>query len=171
MRETLAVNFDDIIAANRSWTQERERTEGSGVARRGLAVLTCIDSRIDPLAMLGLVPGDAKIVRNAGARATDDAVRSLVLASHFLGVERIAVVAHTDCAMTKATDDEVRARLAQRVPAAAVEHMPIHAATDQQAALEQDVRRIRTEPALPEGVTVGGFLLDVHTGELTQLVR
>src|SRR6202521_6330576 len=102
--------FDDLLEANRRY---RTRFHDSGVegrAARGLAVLTCIDSRIDPLAMLGLRAGDAKIIRNAGARVTDDALRSLVLAANLLGVTRVCVVQHTDCAMIGLTDDEMRAR-------------------------------------------------------------
>ena len=84
----------------------------SGVARRGLAIVTCIDSRIDPLAVFGLEPGDAKILRNAGARVTDDVERGLALAVAALGVVRIAVVQHTDCKLTAADDAELVAAVA-----------------------------------------------------------
>src|SRR5204862_4402260 len=80
-------------------------------AAKGLALLTCMDSRIDPLAMLGLVPGDAKILRNAGARVTDDVLRTLVLGSYLLGVERVMVVAHTHCRMADCTEDDVHAAI------------------------------------------------------------
>ena len=78
----------------------------------GLAVVTCMDSRIDPLRMLGLAPGDAKIVRNAGARVTDDVLRTLVLASYLLGVNRVMVVPHTDCRMTVDAEDDVHRAVA-----------------------------------------------------------
>src|SRR5207302_5690875 len=77
-------------------------------AAKGLAVVTCIDSRIEPLAMLGLRPGDAKILRNAGARVTDDVLRTLVLAHHLLGVERAMVIAHTDCAMATGSEEDIQ---------------------------------------------------------------
>ena len=77
-------------------------------------VITCIDSRIDPLAMLGLKAGDAKIIRNAGARVTSDALRSLVLAVNLLGVDRVCVVQHTNCAMADSSDEEIRARIEAR---------------------------------------------------------
>src|SRR5437867_3647130 len=103
--------FDDLLDANRLYRAEFHDSGVAGRAARGLAVLTCIDSRIDPLALLGLRPGDAKIIRNAGARVTDDALRSLVLAVNLLGANRVCVVQHTDCAMVGATDDEMRARV------------------------------------------------------------
>src|SRR6202795_2199690 len=103
--------FDDLLEANRRYRTEFHDSGVEGVAAKGLAVLTCIDSRIDPLAMLGLRAGDAKIIRNAGARVTDGALRSLVLAVHLLGVTRVCVVQHTECAMVGSTDDELRARI------------------------------------------------------------
>src|ERR1700726_451692 len=103
--------FDDLLAANRRYRTEFHDPGVAGIAAKGLAVLTCIDSRIDPLAMLGLRAGDAKIIRNAGARVTRDALRSLVLAANLLGVTRVCVVQHTDCAMIGSTDDEIRDRI------------------------------------------------------------
>src|SRR5437660_11400012 len=103
--------FEDILESNRRYRTKYRVAGTTGVARKGLAVLTCIDSRIDPLAMLGLRAGDAKIIRNAGARVTEDSLRSLVLAANLLGVRRVCVVQHTDCAMIGATDDEIRARI------------------------------------------------------------
>src|SRR3977135_322621 len=103
--------FDDLLAANRRYRPAFPDSGGAGTAAKALAVVTCIDSRIDPLAMLGLRAGDAKIIRNAGARVTDDVLRSLVLAANLLGVTRVCVVQHTDCAMVGSTDDELRARI------------------------------------------------------------
>ena len=100
--------FDDVVAANAEYVQQFRLDGLPPRASRGLAVLTCMDSRIEPLAMLGLAPGDAKILRNAGARVTDDVVRTFVLGHYLLGVERIMIVAHTRCRMAS-TEDEVRA--------------------------------------------------------------
>jgi carbonic anhydrase len=137
----------------------------AGTAARGLAVLTCIDSRIDPLAMLGLRAGDAKIVRNAGARVTDDALRSLVLAVNLLGVTRVCVVQHTNCAMVDSTEDEIRARIeaARGVDTTGWDFL---ATTDQLATLHHDIRVIRACPLLPSDLDVGGFIFDVHSGAL-----
>src|ERR1700761_3047249 len=96
--------FDDVLAANADYAARFTDRGLAGRAARGLAVITCMDSRISPLQMLGLTDGDAKILRNAGARVTDDVLRTLVLAVHLLGVERVLLIAHTDCRMTKVTD-------------------------------------------------------------------
>jgi carbonic anhydrase len=140
----------------------------AGTAAKGLAVLTCIDSRIDPLAMLGLRPGDAKIIRNAGARVTDDALRSLVLAVNLLGVTRVCVVQHTDCAMVGSTSDEIRARVEERsgVDARGWDFL---ATTDQRATMVHDIDLIETCPLLPSDLEVGGFIFDVHSGALVPL--
>jgi carbonic anhydrase len=157
--------FDDLLDANRRYQTEFHDPGVQGRAARGLAVLTCIDSRIDPLAMLGLRAGDAKIIRNAGARVTDDALRSLVLAANLLGVTRVCVVQHTDCAMVGATDDEMRARIAEArgVDAAGWDFL---ATTDQVATLRADIARIESCPLLPPDLEVGGFIFDVHSGAL-----
>lgn len=142
----------------------------AGTAARALAVLTCIDSRIDPLAMLGLRAGDAKIIRNAGARVTDDALRSLILAVNLLGVSRVCVVQHTNCAMVDCTEEEIRARIeAQRgVDTAGWDFL---ATTDQLATLRQDIALIEQCPLLPSDLQVAGFVFDVHSGALVHVDR
>lgn len=157
--------FDDLLDANRQFQNSFRDTGLAGVAARGLAVLTCIDSRIDPLAMLGLHPGDAKIIRNAGARVTDDALRSLVLAVNLLGAKRVCVVQHTECAMAGSTDDDVRARI-EAASGADATGWEFLATTDQRATLQADIARIRACPLLPADLIVGGFVFDVHSGEL-----
>jgi carbonic anhydrase len=138
----------------------------AGTAAKGLAVLTCIDSRIDPLAMLGLRAGDAKIIRNAGARVTDDALRSLVLAVNLLGVTRVCVVQHTNCALADSTEAEIRARITARrqVDTTGWDFL---ATTDQLATLHHDLALIGACPLLPPDLVVGGFIFDVHSGRLT----
>jgi carbonic anhydrase len=159
--------FDDLLAANDRYRAGFHDSGARGVASRGLAVLTCIDSRIDPLAMLGLAPGDAKIVRNAGARVTPDALRSLVLATNFLGVTRIMVVAHTDCAVAGTTDDAIRARLADAgVDGTGWDFL---ATTDQVATLRHDLAVLGSCPLIPETVVTGGFVFDVRRGSLTRI--
>jgi carbonic anhydrase len=140
----------------------------AGTAARGLAVLTCIDSRIDPLAMLGLRAGDAKIIRNAGARVTEDALRSLVLAVNLLGVNRVCVVQHTNCAMVGSTENEIRARIevASGVDASDWDFL---ATTDQEATMRHDLALIASCPLLPPDLDVGGFIFDVHSGALVPL--
>ena len=157
--------FDDLLDANRRYQKEFHDSGVAGAAARGLAVVTCIDSRIDPLAMLGLKAGDAKIIRNAGARVTDDALRSLVLAANLLGVHRVCVVQHTECAMVGPTEDELRRRIAEQrgVDASGWEFL---SSQDQLATVRSDVERIRSCPLLPPDLEVGAFVFDVRSGEL-----
>lgn len=158
-------NFADILTANRSYAAEFRLAGLRPEAARGLGVVTCIDSRIEPLTLLGLVPGDAKIIRNAGARVTDDALRSLVLAVHLLDVERIAVIAHTRCKMTEATNAELRDEIAARAgaPADGWDFQPVD---DQLATLRTDLQVLRDCPLIPASVVLGGFVYDVDTGLL-----
>jgi carbonic anhydrase len=157
--------FDDLLDANRRYRTEFHDSGVAGVAAKGLAVLTCIDSRIDPLAMLGLRAGDAKIIRNAGARVTPDALRSLVLAANLLGVTRVCVVQHTECAMVGTTDEELRDKIgaARGVDASDWDFL---SSTDQRATLHADLEVIRACPLLPPDLDVAGFVFDVRSGEL-----
>ena len=159
--------FGDVMAANSSYAAHFELADLAAVAAKGLGVLTCMDSRIDPLRMLGLAPGDAKILRNAGARVTDDVLRTLVLAAYLLGVNRVMIVAHTKCRMAGQTEDEVHAAI-EAAGGPDTRSMSFLTALDQEAALRADVQRVRSSPYL-EGVTVGGFIYDLSTGALRQV--
>ncbi|NED97549.1 carbonic anhydrase [Phytoactinopolyspora alkaliphila] len=134
-------------------------------AARGLGIVTCMDSRIEPLDMLGLKPGDAKIIRNAGARVTEDVLRTLVLATHLLGVERVMVVAHTNCKMASATRDQV-IEIIEAESAIDVRSLDFRLVADQRESLAVDVQKIRSWPFLPPGIVVGGFVYDVSNGRL-----
>ncbi|MDQ1667373.1 MAG: carbonic anhydrase [Actinomycetota bacterium] len=159
--------FADVLTANSAYAARYQHAGLEAVAARGLGVVTCIDSRIDPLAMLGLVPGDAKIMRNAGARVTDDVLRTLVLASHLLGVGRVMVVAHTGCRMASGSEEDIHAEI---LAAGGPDTRSISFLTedDQEGALREDVQRVRSWPYLGN-VTVGGFLYDLATGRLVQV--
>ena len=157
--------FDDVLTGNAAFA-EQYRDEGlPGRAAKGLAVVTCMDSRIEPLAMLGLAHGDAKILRTAGARVTDDVMRSLVLANVLLGVERVMVVAHTDCGMTKMDDAGVRAA-AFAQSGRDLRAMAFYTIADQGEALREDVQRLRSSPFLPDSMAFVGCVYDVRTGRL-----
>lgn len=156
--------FADVLAANADYAATHELAGLEAVAARGLGVLTCMDSRIDPLRMLGLVPGDAKIVRNAGARVTDDVLRTLVLASHLLGVVRVMVVAHTGCRMTTDSADDVHAAI-RAAGGPDTRSIPFLTTADQEASVRADVQRVRSWPYLGT-VTVSGFIYDLTTGRL-----
>lgn len=159
--------FADVLAANVEYASGFALRGVPAKAARGLAVLTCMDSRIEPLAMLGLEPGDAKILRNAGARVTDDVLRTLVLAAHLLGVDRLMVIAHTDCRMTARSEEEVHAAVRDE-GGPDTRSLAFLTTTDPIASVREDVQRVRSSPYL-ERLEVGGFLYDVATGRLEQL--
>ncbi len=156
-------DFDDLIAANRDVATGFKGGDFDGVAQAGVALITCMDSRIDPLRMLGLAHGDAKIFRNPGGRVSAAALEALVLGVHLLGVERVLVIPHTRCAMTESTEAELRERVGVSAGVDA-SWQPFHVITDQVASLEEDVRKVSSHPLIPERVHVGGFLYDVDTG-------
>ena len=136
---TTATDFDDLLEANRTYATTEFATGGfDGIAHAGVAIVTCMDSRIDPLRMVGLSPGDAKIFRNPGGRVTSNALEALVLGVHLLNVQRILVVPHTRCAMASATEDELR----ERIGASAGQDASwpgFHVISDQRGALLADV--------------------------------
>ena len=162
-------SFDDLLAANRDFSVDFALGGFDGVVHAGLAIVTCMDSRIDPLRMIGLEPGDAKIFRNPGARVTEAALEALVLGVHLLKVDRIIVVPHTRCAVATSTESELRARVSESAGQDA-SWQPFHVIEDQAQALAEDVQKVRSHPLIPDTVSIGGFLYDVDTGLLTQKV-
>lgn len=159
--------FSDVLAANEQHAASFRRTAMDGTAAKGLALLTCMDTRIDPLAMLGLVPGDAKILRNAGARVTADVLRTLVLARYLLGVDRVMVVAHTRCRMAGGGEDDVHSAIGA-AGGPDTRSLAFLTTTDQHAAVTHDVQRVRSWPYLRD-VHVGGFIYDLDTGRLERV--
>lgn len=163
----LSNDFDDLIAANREFAAHFELGGFDGVAHAGVALVTCMDSRIDPLRMLGLNHGDAKVFRNPGGRVSSAALEALVLGVHLLGVDRILIVPHTRCAMAKHTEQELRLKVGESAGQDA-SWQQFHVISDQVAALQEDVRKVRSHPLIPESVKVGGFLYNVDTGLIEQ---
>lgn len=161
-------NFDDLLKSNQTFA---ESFEGGfdGIARAGVALVTCMDSRIDPLAMLGLSAGDAKIFRNPGGRVTPQALVALVLGTHLLNVNRILVVPHTRCAMASSSEAELHAKIAASAGQDA-SWLDLGAIDNQEKALAEDVHRITSHPLIPDSVQVGGFIYDVDSGLLTQKI-
>ena len=158
-------SFADVLANNRGFAHNFENSNLTGTAKRGLAIVTCMDSRISPLAAVGMHPGDAKILRNAGARVTDDVLRTLILATYLLGVNRVLVMPHTDCRMASESESQIHQTIKNQfgVDTRSVEFRTVE---DQRAALQYDLTRIRSHPLLQSGVAVGGAIYDVETGEL-----
>ncbi len=162
-------DFDDLLAANREYAAEFDMAGFDGIAHAGVAIVTCMDSRIDPLRLLGLKPGDAKIFRNPGGRVTPQAMEALVLGTHLLNVNRILVIPHTRCAMASNSEAELRERIAQSSGQDA-SWLPLSVVTDQVRALKEDVAKVRSHPLIPDSVKVGGFVYDVDSGRLEQQV-
>lgn len=158
-------DFADLLAANRDYAARFSLGGFDGVARAGVAVVTCMDSRIDPLGMIGLVPGDAKILRNPGGRVTDQVLVALVLGVSLLGVERVLVIHHTHCAMAMSSEEELQARIGERTGQDAT-WMSLGVITDQIQSIRAEVAKVRSHPLVSAAVTVGGFLYDVETGRL-----
>jgi carbonic anhydrase len=165
----VSADFEDLLAANRRFADSFQLGGFDGVAHAGVAIVTCMDSRIDPLRMVGLEAGDAKILRNPGGRVTNDALAALVLGVHVLGVNRVLVVPHTRCAVASNTEQELRQRVSEASGQDA-SWQSFEVVADQLTALREDVQRVRAHPLVPDSVAVGGFLYDVDTGLLEQHV-
>lgn len=157
--------FQDVLNANETFAKNFQHTDLTGRAAKELAIVTCMDSRINPLEMIGMKPGDVKILRNAGARVTDDVLRTLVLAAWLLNVKRVLVIPHTDCRMASGSEADVHAAIFKQsgVDTRGIE---IRTVSDQKAALATDIQRIKSFPFLPEDLIVGGAIYDVDTGKI-----
>ena len=162
-------HFDDLLQANRRFADRFDLGGFDGRARAGIAIVTCMDSRIDPLRMLGLEHGDAKIFRNPGGRITPQALEALVLGVHLLNVQRILVVPHTRCAMASSSEQELRDKVGESAGVDA-SWQSFGVVTDQLEQLREDVAKVRTHPLIVDRAQVGGFLYDVDSGLLTQHV-
>lgn len=160
-------DFDDLLAANAAYADRFDMQGFDGIAKAGVAIVTCMDSRLDPLGMVGLKPGDAKIFRNPGGRITPQALEALVLGVHLLNVQRILIVPHTRCAVASNTEAELRQRVSESAGQDA-SWMPFNVIDDQVRALAEDVHKVISHPLIPDHVLVGGFVYDVDSGRLDQ---
>ncbi len=158
--------FSDALAANDEYIKTFKYSGLTGVAQRGLAIVTCMDSRINPLSVVGMKSGDAKILRNAGARVTDDVLRTLVLATYLLGVKRILIMPHTNCRMAQVDEAEIHREIDSKYGIDTSE-LEFKTVADQYAALKEDVQMVRSYRLLNTGVSVGGAIYDVATGKIT----
>ena len=160
--------FDDLLAANKRYARSAPR-EFDGIAHQGVMILTCMDSRIEPLEMVGLMIGEAKILRTAGARLTDRGLGAFIMGVHKLRVNRILIVPHTKCAAASTDAAGIRAAIKD---ASGIDpgDFDFGVSPDQLGNLRADVERLRTHPLIDGFAEVGGFLYDVDTGALTQLV-
>jgi carbonic anhydrase len=152
----------DLLAANGNYAAARANVADPRPSRH-LAVITCMDARIDVFATLGLHLGEAHVIRNAGGRVTDDVLRSLALSSHVLGVDTVVVMQHTKCGLAGVTDEELRARTGADLGFFSID--------DHTAALRDDIDLLAGKPYLTPVTTIAGFVYDVETGKIDEVVR
>ena len=179
--------LNEVLDANRRYAAAfGDKAKFPMPPARRLAILTCMDARLDPAQFAGLTEGDAHVIRNAGGRATDDAIRSLVISCKLLGTREWFVIHHTDCGMQTFTDDVMRRLLASSLKTASfnssgwqdpgggpgsteAEFIDWLTITDQARSVEADVRRIRHHPLVPPDIPIYGYIYDVRTGRLTEV--
>lgn len=165
----MTTSIDDLLSANEAYAAGFASADLPGPAARGVAIVTCMDSRIEPLQVFGLGLGDAKVLRNPGGQVTDEVLRSLVLATHLLNCKRVVVMQHTDCRMAKVTDEQAHAAIREQ-SGLDTRSLEFRTIPDQQTTLEQDVQRVRSFPYLPDDLAVVGCLYDVTTGRVRIVV-
>ena len=159
---------DEVLAANRQYADDFDRGDLPMPPARHLAVVTCMDARLHPEKFLGLDVGDAHMIRNAGGRVSDDALRSLVISSRLLGTNEYVVIHHTDCGMLTFTNDDLRQKIRNEAGADAsgIDFLPF---SDLEQSVRDDMKRIKEDAFVPKGTPVRGFVYDVRTGRLTEV--
>ena len=182
---SMSTILNEVLEANASYA-ENFGDKAAMPHHPRFAVLTCMDARLDPVQFAGLAGGDAHVIRNAGGRASDDAIRSLVISYKLLGTREWFVIHHTECGMEKFTDDVMRGLLAQSLETATVDASGWHdvgpgpgssegefinwlTISDPEQSVADDVRRIRRHPLVPKRIPIYGYLYDVKTGRLTEV--
>jgi len=159
---------DEAIQANQQYANSFDRGDLPMPPARKLAVVTCMDARLHPEKFLGLDVGDAHIIRNAGGRVSDDALRSLIISSNLLGTNEYVVIHHTDCGMVTFSNDDLRGKLKEETgeDASHIDFLPF---SDLKQSVRDDVNRIKESPFIPRGIRVRGFVYDVRNGLLTEV--
>jgi len=159
---------DEFLAANAQYAASFTKGDLPMPPGRRTAVLVCMDARIDPAKALGLEEGDAHVIRNAGGRASDDAIRSLVISYTLLGTREFVVIHHTDCGMLTFTNEQLRDQLKRDLgaDASAIDFLPF---SDVDESVRRDVATIRSSPLIPQDIPVRGFVCDVRSGQLREV--
>lgn len=179
--------LDEVLAANTAYAADfGDKAELPLPPARRFAILTCMDARLDPAKYAGLAEGDAHVIRNAGGRASDDAIRSLVISYKLLGTKEWFVIHHTGCGMETFTDEVMRSLLASSLKSASIDASGWHDTGDGPGSTEgnyidwltfsdnarsviEDVERIRNHPLVPRDIPVYGYIYDVKTGKLVEV--
>jgi carbonic anhydrase len=179
--------LDEVLSANQQYVASFGGKGNLALPpARGFAILTCMDARLDPAQYAGLAEGDAHVIRNAGGRASDDAIRSLVISYKLLGTREFFVIRHSDCGMEFFTNDVIRGLLANSLETAdltaegfkdvgkgpgsrAAQYIEFLTIPDQKQAVVDDVERIRNHPLIPDSIPIYGYVYDVRTGKLIEI--
>ena len=177
----------EVLAANEAYAADfGDKANLPMPPGRGFAILTCMDARLDPAKYAGLAEGDAHVIRNAGGRASDDAIRSLVISHKLLGTNEWFVIHHTDCGMETFTDEIMRELLASSLETASIDASGWHdhgkgpgspegeyidwlTIKDQAESVKADVRRIKNHPLVPDTIPVHGYIYDCKSGRLAEV--
>ena len=157
---------DEFLRANEQYASHFIKGDLPAPPGRQVAVVTCMDARLDPARFLGLEEGDAHVIRNAGGRA-DDAIRSLVISQQLLGTREIVVIHHTDCGMLSFTDDQLRRKVRDELGADT--DVPFLSFPDLEQSVWDDVGALRASPLLLKDIPIRGLIYDVHTGRLREV--
>ena len=160
---------DELLAANEIFARSFNLGDLSVRPRRHVAVLACMDSRILFEHCLGLRPGDAHMIRNAGGIATEDAIRSLLVSHHLLDTQEFIIINHTDCGLLKVREDDLKKRLTEKMGTASATPSHFHAFDDLEANVREQVRLVKSHPWIPKHIPVRGFIYDVKTGKLHEI--
>ena len=158
---------DELVRNNESYVRKFDKGSLPMPPAKHVAVLACMDARLDVHKILGLDEGDAHVIRNAGGVATDDAIRSLVISQRLLGTNEIVLVHHTDCGMLTFKDDDVKGQIESETGIRP--HFALESFSNLEDDVQQSIARIQASPFIPNKSNVRGFIYDVKTGQLTEV--
>jgi carbonic anhydrase len=158
---------DELLQNNAAYAENFDKGELPLPPARGVAVVACMDARLNVYGMLGLQEGDAHVIRNAGGVITDDEIRSLTISQRLLGTREIILIHHTDCGMLTFTDDELRQQIHEE--AGIKPHFSMESFSDLEEDVRQSIARIRNSPFIPNKDSVRGFVYEVETGRLREV--
>jgi carbonic anhydrase len=162
---------DETLKANESFARTFNLGHLPMPPARKLAIVACMDARLTVEPALGLKTGEAHIIRNAGGIVTEDAIRSLIISHHLLGTQEFIVINHTDCGMLTFKDEGLRTQLEKQTGTAVVAPAHFHAFSDLEENVRQQVRRVQSHPWIPKHIPVRGFVYDVKTGKLHEVIE
>ena len=181
--------LNEVLTANENYAAEfGDKKDLALPPARGFTILTCMDARLDPAKYAGLSEGDAHVIRNAGGRASDDAIRSLVISYKLLGTKEFFIIHHTDCGMEFFTNEVMSDLLSKSLETAALDENGFHdvgagngskegkyinflTIADQKGSVVEDVQRVRNHPLVPKTIPIYGYLYDVKSGKLIEVAE